>query len=160
MGRSKKFETFMMILKIIMALLTAVYSLTMVCLAGAGLIYNGDSYGAEISAMGTIFVISGILMTAGAVLCIFRRLVPNYISLIFSFGGLTICLITLYRLCIHADNAGWHDNVTLAPASDMYTTRLLPTIIPAALAVIIDVIQIKILRGSRNDSKPDKSILD
>lgn len=160
MGRSKKINIFMIILKIIMAQLTAVYSLTMVCCAGVGLIYNGDSYGSKISAMGAVFIASGILMTLGAILCLFRKMISNYISLIFTAAGLPMCLITLYKLCIHADNAGWHDNITLTPASDMYMTRVLPTVIPAVLAIIIAVMQILSLRNQYKDSKPNKSILD
>ncbi len=148
MGRSKKFDNFMIILKIIMAQLTAAYSLTMVCCAGAGLIYNGDSYGAKISAMGAVFIMSGIAMTIGAILCLFRRRILNFLSLFFSSGGLAVCLILLYKLCDHADKAGWHDNITMTPASDMYMTRVLPAAIPAALAVIIAVIQIKKRTGS------------
>ncbi len=146
MGKSKKFDNFMIILKIIMAQLTAAYSLTMVCFAGAGLIYNSDSYGAKISAMGAAFIISGIAMTMGAILCLFRRRILNFISLILSAGGLSVCLIMLYKLCDHADSAGWHDNITMTPASDMYITRVLPAAIPAALAIIIAVIQIRSAR--------------
>lgn len=159
MGRSKKFDNFMIILKIIMAQLTAAYSLVMVCCAGAGLIYNGDSYGSKISAMGAVFIMSGIAMTIGAILCLFRRSISNFISLIFSAGGLTVCMIMLNRLCVHADDAGWHDNVTMLPASDMYMTRVLPTIIPAVLAMIISVIQIRSARNRRRN-RNDSSIFD
>ncbi len=128
--------------KVVMLILTAVFSLTMTAMAGAGLIYNGDSYGSKLVNIGAALISSGILMTAGAVFCVFRKTLHNTISIICTGSGLALCLVMLRRLCIHADNAGWTDSVTLSPISDMYSARLLPVIAPAALAIIIAVIQL------------------
>ena len=129
--------------KIITLILTAVYPLTMVCMAGAGLIYNGDSYGRELVNTGTALIVSGILMTAGAVLCLFKKKPLNIISLICTASGLILCLAMLYKLCAHADSAGWTDNYTMLPVSGMYKARILPVTVPASMTVIISLIQIK-----------------
>ena len=72
MEKNKK-KIFYNVYMIIMVLLTVIYSLIMVCMAGAGLIYNGESYGRELENAGIWLIISGILMTAGAVLSFFKK---------------------------------------------------------------------------------------
>lgn len=141
MEKNKK-HPFLKAIKIIMLILTAVYPLTMVCMAGAGLIYNGDSYGSELVNTGTALIISGVLMTCGAVICVFKKTVMNIISLICTSSGLALCLVMLYKLCTHADNAGWTDNYTMSPVSDMYMVRILPVTVPAVLALLTAAIQI------------------
>lgn len=128
--------------KVIMMCLTVVFPLFMVVLAGAGLIYNKESYGDEIEKLGVLLIISGILMTAGAVFCLFRKNLLNYISVIFSGGGLALCMTMLYKLCGHADRAGWSDPFTMTPVSDMYKARIMPSIAPAAIAIVIAVLQL------------------
>lgn len=128
--------------KAVMLVLTAVFSLTMTTMAGAGLIYNGGSYGKKLVNIGTALIISGILMTAGAFLCIFKKRLINIISIICSSSGLVLCLVMLKLLCTHADRAGWTDSVTLTPVSDMYASRLLPVIAPVTLALVIAFNQI------------------
>ncbi len=144
----KKKNIFLTVIKIIMMILTVIYSTLMVCLAGAGLIYNGKSYGSSITALGTALIISGIFMTAGAVLCLFRKNLPNILSIFFSVGGLALCLIMLFRLVNHADSAGWSDNFDMTPVSDMYMRRILPVIAPAALAVISSLIRLFSYEGA------------
>lgn len=138
----KKKNIFLTVIKIIMIILTVIYSVLMVCLAGAGLIYNGDSYGSSITALGALLIVSGVLMTAGAVLCLFRKNMLNIISIFFSIGGLALCLTMLFRLTNHADSAGWSDNYNMTPVSDMYKSRILPVIAPAALSVIAALIRL------------------
>lgn len=128
--------------KVIMLALTVVYPLVMVILSGAGLIYNSESYGSELTAVGTMLVISGVLLTAGAVFCLFRKTLPNIISLVCSAPGLVLCLTMLYKLADHADRAGWSDKFTMTPISDMYKARIFPSIAPAAIAIVIAAIQL------------------
>lgn len=128
--------------EIIMVILTAVYSAAMVCLAGAGLIYNGESYGRDIVNTGIFLIISGILLTAGAILCLFRKRVFLVLSAIFTIIGLILCLSMLYILCSHADSAGWTDNYTMTAVSHMYKSRILPVIAPAVLALGIGAVKI------------------
>ena len=59
----KKKKPLLTAAKAVMLLLTAVFSLIMTIMAGAGLIYNGDSYGRKLVNIGIILIISGILMT-------------------------------------------------------------------------------------------------
>lgn len=131
------------IIKIIMIFFTLIYPLFMTCLAGSGLIYNKSGYGDKIANTGFFLIISGLLMTAGAFLCIFTKKTINIISLACSVSGLILCLIMLYLLCIHADNAGWSDNYTMIPVSNMYKSRILPVIFPAVTAIIISLINIR-----------------
>ncbi len=144
----KKKKIFLTAIKIIMMILTVIYSLVMVCLAGAGLIYNGDSYGSSITALGILLIVSGVLMTVGAALCLFRKNLPNIISIFFSVGGLALCLVMLFRLVDHADRAGWSDNYNMTPVSDMYISRILPVIAPVGLAVTAALIRLFSCEGA------------
>ncbi|MBR5513147.1 MAG: hypothetical protein IKV85_04060 [Ruminococcus sp.] len=123
---------------IIMVIFTVIYSLIMVCMAGAGLIYNGDSYGRELVNVGIWLIISGVLMTAGAVVCFFKKRIFSIVSAVLTIAGLAVCLIMLYILCTHADSAGWADNYTMEPVSRMYRERLLPVIAPAVMTLGVD----------------------
>ncbi|MCM1132976.1 MAG: hypothetical protein NC340_05855 [Ruminococcus flavefaciens] len=136
------------IIKIIMMILTLIYPVFMTCLAGAGLIYNKSGYGAEIALIGIFLIISGILMTVGAVLCLSGKKLLNIISLACSVLGLALCLAMLYLLCTHADNAGWSDNYTMNPVSAMYRARILPVIFPSAISAGIAITHIKQNRTS------------
>lgn len=138
----KKSSSVMIAAKVIMLVMTAVWGIFMTSLTGAGLLYNSASYGPYITRIGALFIVSAVLMTAGAVLCIFRRTMPNLISLICSCAGLALCLVMLYKLTQHADSAGWSDKFTMEPISGMYMRRVLPVIIPAVLAAIIAAVQL------------------
>ena len=131
------------IIKFIMMILTLIYPLFMTCLAGSGLIYNKSGYGKNIANIGIFLIISGLLITCGTFLCLFRKKLNNIISLSCSISGLILCMFMLYRLCNHADNAGWSDNYTMLPVSDMYKTRILPVIFPAVTAIAISIVNIK-----------------
>ncbi len=130
------------ILKIIMLVLTAVYSCTMTVLSGAGLYYNRESYGEKLENIGIMLIVSGILMTVGAVLCLFRKNILNIISLVFSCSGFALCMTMLYKLCDHADRAGWSDKYNMSPISDMYKSRIMPCIAPFVIAVAVAVLQL------------------
>ena len=130
------------ILKIIMLVLTAVYSCTMTVLSGAGLYYNRESYGEKLENIGILMIVSGILMTVGAVLCLFRKNILNIISLVFSCSGFALCMTMLYKLCDHADRAGWSDKYNMSPISDMYKSRIMPCIAPFVITVAVAVLQL------------------
>ena len=143
----------------------------MVTLSGAGLIYNKESYGEELAAVGTLLVASGFIMAAGALLCIFRKNLLNTISAVCSAGGLALCLTMMYKLCDHADRAGWTDNFAMTPISDMYKARIFPSIAPAAIALVIAAVQLfsyeaaeerrrRRLRRSEEENAPAPSIID
>lgn len=136
------------IIRSIMIILTLVYPLFMTCLAGMGLIYNKASYGRNMEIIGILMIISGLSMTSGAFMCLFRKKSVNIISLTCSISGLILCLAMLYLLCSHADNAGWVDNYTLNPISDMYRARILPVTIPSAISTGISISHIKQNRTS------------
>lgn len=131
------------IINFIMLAFTLIYSVFMVNLSGAGLIYNKSGYGAEIAAVGVFLIISGILMTSGAFLSLSGKKFLNIISVVSSISGLVLCLVMLYILCSHADKSGWRDNYTLAPVSGMYRERILPVIIPACMSLIRAILNIK-----------------
>lgn len=128
--------------EIIMVILTVVYSAAMVCLAGAGLIYNGESYGGKLVATGIFFIISGILLTLGAVFCLLKKRVFHVLSVILTVIGLILCLSMLYILCSHADSAGWTDVHTMTSVSHMYKSRILPVIAPVLLALGIAAVKL------------------
>lgn len=140
----KKKKTLYTAYMVIMVILTAVYSLIMVCLAGAGLIYNGESYGRELVNVGIWLIVSSILMTSGAAVSFFKKRIFSIISAVLTIAGLGICLVMVYILCTHADSAGWADNYTMEPVSRMYRERLLPVIAPAVMVIGADVLKLRI----------------
>lgn len=128
---------------VIMVILTVVYSLIMPIMAGAGLLWNGDSYGSRIVNVGICLIISGFLMTAGNLLSLGRKQILYVISIIMTAVGLILCLVMIYILCSHADSAGWADNYTFEPASRMYRERLLPAAVPCIMAIAADTVKLK-----------------
>lgn len=140
-SKNKRKNPLFAVIKTVMLVLTLYYSLAMPVLTGAGLIYNRESYGEKLAETGVFFIASGIIMTAGAVLCLFKRNFTNMLSLFFSVGGYVLCMSMLYRLAAHADASGWTDNFTLSPISSMYKSRILPCIFPVLTAVAIAIIQ-------------------
>ncbi|WP_173385476.1 hypothetical protein [Ruminococcus flavefaciens] len=128
--------------KAVMLVLSLVFSCAMPVLAGSGLLYNRESYGDDMAKTGIFMIISAILMTVGAVLCLFRKNLPNILSAVLSVGGLILCLAMLKILTDHADASGWTDKYTLSPVSGMYTARILPCIIPAVMAAVIAAVQL------------------
>lgn len=128
----------MIVLKIILAVLTLIFPVFMVVMTGAGLIYNSESYGEELTRTGFLFIVSGALMAFGCLLCIIKK---NIVSLICSCGGFALCMGMLYKLVEHADAAGWSDKFTMERISVMYIQRIVPTAAPFIIAVVIALIQ-------------------
>lgn len=128
--------------KVILMPLTLYFSCAVTVLSGAGLIYNRASYGSEIAATGFFLIASAVLMTLGAILCIFRKNAANILSLIFSSGGFILCMAMLHKLVSHADRCGWTNKYTLQPISSMYKSRILPCIIPVVLSIAVALIQL------------------
>lgn len=134
----KKKSPFMTTMKGLLIILTLIFPMLMVMLSGAGLIYNSDSYGPDISRVGTFLIVSGVLMTAGTILVCLKH---DLIALICSTSGFTLCMAMLYKLISHADAAGWQNAHTMEPISDMYFSRIIPTIAPFVLTAVIALIQ-------------------
>ncbi len=128
--------------KLVMILLSLYFSCAMPLLTGAGLVYNRESYGGSIASAGILMMVSALLMTSGAFLCLSRRKLLNKVSVSMSASGLALCMFMLKRLTAHADASGWTDKYTLEPISSMYSSRILPCIAPVAIAVAIAVVQI------------------
>lgn len=137
------------IIRIIMIILTLIYPLFMNLMAGMGLIYNKNSYGGKIVTAGIFLIISGIMVTIGDFLCISSKKITNIVSLTCNISGLVICLVMLYIICTHADNAGWADNYTMAPVSGMYKARILPVIIPSVLSAGLAIANINNINKNR-----------
>ena len=128
--------------KAVMLLLSLWFSCAMPLLSGAGLLYNRSSYGEGLARTGSFLIISAILMTAGAVSCLSRRMAADILSIVLSAAGLALCMVMLKRLTDHADASGWADKYTMLPISDMYSRRILPCIIPVTMAVTISAVQL------------------
>jgi hypothetical protein len=129
--------------KAVMLVLTAIYPLFMVMMTGAGIYYNRSSYGAAFGRYGIVLIVSGAVMAAGAVLCLFRKNLPNLISPFLSVGGFAACMVILSKLVRRAKADGWHGSGMYENVSASYTfqTRLIPCILPVALAVTIALCQ-------------------
>lgn len=152
---AKKRSPIMTMVKTATLLLSLYYSLAMPVLAGAGLICNRKSYGAEMEKTGIFLIIAASLMTSGVVLCLFRKELPNMLSPFFSVGGLVLCMVMLSKLISHADQSGWTDKYSLQPISGMYKIRLLPCIIPVVLSAAIAAVQL--CSSERSDDTAAKS---
>lgn len=126
------------VLKLILALLTVVFPGFMVISTGAGLIYNRESYGAELTRIGAAFIVSSVMMLGGTLLVCLKK---NISAVISSAGGFAICMIMLCKLADHADRSGWSDKYTMAPVSNMYISRIIPVIAPFLLTAAIAMIQ-------------------
>jgi hypothetical protein len=138
-----KQNPYMTAAKTALMILTAVYPVFMVMMTGAGLISNKDSYGSVICGYGIYLIASGTVMTAAAILCLFRKSLANFISPLLSSAGFVLCMIITYKLVKHAESAGWsgvgrYENI---PVSNMYKERILPTTIPFLLTIAISAIQ-------------------
>ncbi|HRR76890.1 MAG TPA: hypothetical protein P5191_08780 [Ruminococcus sp.] len=140
--RSKQ-KPSMTAMKVILIVLTAVYPVFMTMLTGAGIISNRSSYGSTITRYGICLIISGIIMTAAAILCMSRRSTPNLIAAPLSGAGFALCITVLIRLIKHAESAGWTGIAKYegVPVSDMYRTRIGPVIAPFLLTVLISALQ-------------------
>jgi hypothetical protein len=134
----KKRNTFLTILKVLQIILTVIFCDAMVMLAGAGLIYNGDTYGESLIRVGVLLIISGAIMTVGSILLCLKK---NVASLICICAGFALCMLMLVKLMNHADSAGWSDNYTMEPVSDMYFRRIMPVIAPFVIGVALGLIQ-------------------
>ncbi len=133
----KKKSPLMTAMRALLIVLTLIFPVLMVMLSGAGLVYNSDSYGADITQTGIMLIVAGALMTVGTVLVCLKK---DVISLVFSISGFALCMTMLYKLVNHADAAGWQNAHTMEPISDMYFSRIIPTIAPFILAVAIALI--------------------
>jgi len=151
--KNTKKKAFIKILKIAAMLLTLCISCAMPALSGAGLIYNRESYGAELVRVGIFLILSGTFMTIGAILCFFRKRNANISAIIFSTGGYILCMTMLRRLAAHADKSGWSDKYTMSPISDMYRSRLIPCVIPVMLVIIAAVIQLLVYEPENDGGK-------
>ncbi len=170
--RSKQ-KPYMTVLKVILVVLTLIYPVFMTMMTGAGIIHNKSSYGEEITGLGVQLIISGAVITAGAVLCLFRKSLPNLIAAVLSAAGCGVCMRALVKLVKHAKDAGWtgFSRYEGVPVSDMYKTRVGPVIAPVLLTILIAAIQYfsydayeeRRLRKKRRQDKenaPAPSILD
>lgn len=128
--------------KLVMILLSLYFSCAMPLLTGAGLVYNRESYGGSIASTGILMILSAVLMTSGAFLCLPGKKLLDKLSVPMSASGLALCMFMLKRLTAHADSSGWTDKYTLEPISSMYSSRILPCIAPVAIAVVIAAAQI------------------
>ncbi len=122
---------------------TAIYfSAAMPVLTGAGLIYNRVSYGNGLFTAGVLFIAAAAAMSAGAVLCLFRKNAADIISIILTSSGFVMCMAMLHKLTEHADKSGWTDKFDMTPVSGMYERRILPCILPVMLIILTDIVQL------------------
>ena len=139
----KKQSAAMIAAKAVMLALTAVYPLFMTLMTAAGILVHSSSYGYDVTGMAVLLFVSGVSMTAGAILALPRKKLTSLVSLILTLCGLVLCLVMLGRLSACADNYGWTASGVYngTAVSDLYKARLLPVIFPASIAAAIAVIQ-------------------
>lgn len=128
-------KSFFIISEILLAVFTLIYPLFNVTLSGAGLIFNGNSYGFKLIICGIMWIASGLLMTSGSILCIFGKNIP---AVILSSLGFIICMVILFIVTAHAEKYAWtmpyYNKFSVA---DIYRKRMIPVVIPFTLTAMI-----------------------
>lgn len=129
--------------KALMLVLTAIYPLFMTVMTGLGLLYNRTSYGSYVTGLAVLLILSGTAITAGALLTLPRKKLFSLISLPVTICSFILFMAVLNRLTELADKRGWQGSGKYIgiSVSNMYKSRLMPVIFPAAAAVIIALIQ-------------------
>ena len=131
----------MLISKILLVLLTAVYPMFMVLLSGAGLLYNYQNYELKVCIIGVLLIVSSVFLTASALLCLPKNTRLNKLSVALSVSGLILCMTTLFELVNYADLNGWNRN--FKPISNMYKSRINPVFFQSLLDIIICYVQLR-----------------
>ena len=122
----------------------------MVILSGAGLVYNRRNYGREIGLIGFLLIISGIFTAFGFILSFSKKRKLNILSMIVSLSGAVLCMAMLYKICRHAQLAGWSSMLTSEPAESIYQRRILP-VLTTVFAAIVNSLS-KILKYGRKNN--------
>ena len=129
----KKF--LLIILKIILAVSTLIYPLFMVILSGAGLVFNGNSYGLKLVLCGILWIVSGLMLTSGSLLCLLKKNIP---ALVLSSSGFFICTAVLFIVTAHAEKYSWNmPYYAEFTVSGMDIKRIIPTAVPFILTLLI-----------------------
>lgn len=139
----RKQKPIMTAAKILLIVLTAVYPFFMTMMTGIGILSKSGSYGSKITFCGAALVISGVSLTAAAILCLFRKSLPNLFSMCIALPSFAVCMAALCKLVSHAESAGWmgHGMYSAVPVADMYRQRIFPVILPFLLTITIAAIQ-------------------
>ncbi|MBQ8959746.1 MAG: hypothetical protein IJ071_00815 [Ruminococcus sp.] len=142
MKNTKKHSPLLGAVKAAAVILAVVFPGAMAIPAGAGIMSHRDTYGDELWAQGLLLLISGAAVLLAGLLTLSRKSLPNILALLLDIPGIALCMAMVYKICDHADRAGWSDKFTMEPVSHMYKGRLIPCVIPAALILIIAVLQL------------------
>ena len=125
----------LIVLKIVLAVSTLIYPLFMVILSGAGLVFNGNSYGLKLVLCGIFWIVSGLMLTSGSLLCLMKKNIP---ALILSSAGFLICMTVLFIVTTHAEKYSWNmPYYAEFTVSGMYIKRIIPTALPFILTLLI-----------------------
>lgn len=125
----------LIVLKIVLAVATLIYPLFMVILSGAGLVFNGNSYGLKLVLCGIFWIVSGLMLTSGSLLCLMKKNIP---ALILSSAGFLICMAVLFIVTAHAEKYSWNmPYYAEFTVSGMYIKRIIPTALPFILTLLI-----------------------
>ncbi len=129
--------------KLLLIVLTAVYPFFMTMMTGIGILSKSASYGSKITFCGAALIISGASLTTAAILCLFRKSLPNLLSMCIALPSFAVCMVALCKLVSHAESAGWmgHGMYSAVPVADMYRQRIFPVILPFLLTLTIAAIQ-------------------
>lgn len=97
----------------------------------------GENWPMAFVAYGQTMIAASVLLTVGAVLVLLRL---NRTALLTASGGITLCMIVLYRVTTYASESGFYSKLMDMPADVLYRTEILPTWIAygslAALALM------------------------
>ena len=136
------------ILKAVLAVSALVYPGFMAMMSAAGWLYNvrEGNYEAIFRSFSGWMIGGGVLVLAAVLLVLIggvgKRWRWNVAAAVLAAVGGAACMSALYRFIAYADAHFSAIDGTMQPVSELYRDRLLPILLPAALAVGIAVWQI------------------
>lgn len=144
--------------KALTLVLTMIYPLFMTVMTGSGLLYNRISYGSYITTLAVLLIFSGVFITVGILLTLPRKKLFSIISLPVTVCSFILFMAVLSRLTKFADKQGWQGSGRYIgiSVSNMYKSRLMPVVFPAAAAVIIALIQCFLYDSNKKFFKRNK----
>lgn len=139
--RRKRQNVCCMLLRVMMiaAVVICVWYIDLSC--ALGWIRNaraGENWPADFVGYGQMMIIAVVLLTAAAVLVLFRR---NWIALGVSAAGTVLCLIPLVRVASYAADSGFYSRLMDMPADRLYYMEILPTLLVPVCVTALALIQ-------------------
>ncbi|MBE6854375.1 MAG: hypothetical protein E7501_01835 [Ruminococcus sp.] len=133
----KKIDIFLRVLMILSTLIFALFIGLLTALGwNSSLNYQGDTF----HTLAAVLAVAILLISAGTVLCMAKK---DIIAIICALVGGIMSVAVSYRAIAIAYDQGWTSTTSLyldRPVADLWTQRLYPILIPAAMVILCSVL--------------------